>query len=165
MPNGPVMSAGKSRRFIVTMTSARPRMAAANVDGGGRGVHFGGTSGDHSANVQWRRGEQPELAGVPANHTGAGVRAGKQNWFQEKESAPPERQLGFTGESGSRPRPTVRGYNSSLLSAICSLNCDPSKLIHIRPNSSQSISLPSITRSGTRPPRSSSHSIRPRTTA
>src|SRR5215831_4110932 len=41
----------------------------------------------------------PELAGVPTNHTGAGVRAGKRNWFQEKESAPRERQLGFTVES------------------------------------------------------------------
>jgi len=25
-----------------------------DVNGGGRGVHFGGTSGDHSANVKWR---------------------------------------------------------------------------------------------------------------
>jgi hypothetical protein len=37
---------------------------------------------------------------MPANHTGAGVRAVKRNWFQEKGSAPPERQFGFTGESG-----------------------------------------------------------------
>jgi hypothetical protein len=33
------------------------------------------------------------------SHRGGG-RAGKRNWFQEKESAPPERRLGFTGEFG-----------------------------------------------------------------
>jgi len=98
------------------------------------------------------------------SHRG-GYRAGKRNWFQEREGV---RHTSGSSASlanpGSRPRPTVRDHNSSLLSAICSLNCDPSKLINIRPNSSQSISLPSITRSGTRPPRSSAHSIRPRTT-
>src|SRR5215471_3555400 len=41
----------------------------------------------------------PELAGVPANHTGAGVRR-ESDWFQEKESALHGRQLGFTVESG-----------------------------------------------------------------
>ena len=43
------------------------------------------------------------------------------------------------------------GHNSSLLSPTVSLNCHPSKLINIRPNSSQVISRPSIMRSGTRP--------------
>ena len=43
------------------------------------------------------------VTGVPANASEshrAGVRAGKRNWLQEKERAPPERQLGFAGESG-----------------------------------------------------------------
>jgi putative transcriptional regulator len=46
---------------------------------------------------------------------------------------------------------TARGHTSSLLSARFSLNCHPSKLINIWPNSSQVISRPSIMRRGTRP--------------
>jgi hypothetical protein len=56
------------------------------------------------------------------------------------------------------------GHNSSLLSPTVNLNCHPSKLINIRPNSSQATSRPSIMRSGTRASWASSHSITPRTT-
>ena len=54
-------------------------------------------------------------------------------------------------------------HSSSLLSRISNLNCQPSKVINIRPNSSQVMSRPSTTRSGTRPSSASSHPIPPRT--
>ena len=60
--------------------------------------------------------------------------------------------------------PDGAGHNSSLLSRISSLNCQPSKLINMRPNSCQVISRPSMQRSGTEPPWESSHSMLPRTT-
>jgi hypothetical protein len=56
------------------------------------------------------------------------------------------------------------GYRSSLLSRISSLNCHPSKLINMRPNSCQVISRPSTFSCGTEPSWESSHSIFPRTT-
>jgi hypothetical protein len=56
------------------------------------------------------------------------------------------------------------GYRSSLLSRISSLNCHPSKLINMRPNSCQGISRPSTFSCGTEPSWESSHSIFPRTT-
>ncbi len=56
------------------------------------------------------------------------------------------------------------GHKSSLLSRISSLNCQPSKLINMRPNSCQVISRPSTLRSGTEPSWESSHSSLPRTT-
>ena len=56
------------------------------------------------------------------------------------------------------------GYRSSLLSRISSLNCHPSKLINMRPNSCQVISRPSTFSSGIEPCWESSHSIFPRTT-
>jgi hypothetical protein len=57
-----------------------------------------------------------------------------------------------------------RGHKSSLLSRISSLNCHPSKVINMRPNSCHVISRPSTLRSGTEPLWESSHSILPRTT-
>jgi hypothetical protein len=57
-----------------------------------------------------------------------------------------------------------RRHKSSLLSRISSLNCHPSKLINMRPNSCHVISRPSTLRSGTEPLWESSHSILPRTT-
>ena len=56
------------------------------------------------------------------------------------------------------------GYRSALLSRISSLNCHPSKLINMRPNSCQVISRPSTFSCGTEPSWESSHSIFPRTT-
>jgi len=52
---------GLDHRAGVTLDIGEPVLFAsgpgqlyAAVNGGGRGVHFGGTSGDHSANVKWR---------------------------------------------------------------------------------------------------------------
>jgi hypothetical protein len=54
-------------------------------------------------------------------------------------------------------------YTSSLRSRMSMRNCQPSKLISMRPNSSHGTSRPSMTSKGTRPSPSASHSIRPHT--
>jgi hypothetical protein len=119
----------------------------------------------HDSCAEWLKSAQASLKQIKRQPSLTAVLSTLMTFLTGAQSAAARDAEARAGNVGDKPK-RGRGQEaqtSSLRSLICNLNWKPSKVINMWPNSCQVISLPSMTRSGTRPSASSSQSMRPRT--